>query len=274
MAMETSTEADALAAFKQRARTTWAAGDYDAVADGIWPVGEVVVDRTGVRAGDRVLDVACGTGNAATRAALAGGSVVGLDITPELFPAARRRAEAAGVEVELVEGDAEALPFDDASFDVVLSTFGVMFAPRHAVAAAEIARVLRPGGRIGLASWAPDGSVGAFFATVGRHLPAPPPFAAPPILWGTEDHVRELFAGTGIELSFTREVVPLASRVDLDESPEFFLESFGPLVMARRTLEPEGRWPAFEADAREAIARMQTEPPAYLLVTGTNAARD
>src|SRR5690606_26015107 len=132
-----------------------------------------------------------GTGNAAIRAAEAGGVVTALDLTPEMFEAGRRRAAEAGVEISWVEGDAEALPFDDASFDVVLSTFGVMFAPRHAVAARELVRVLRPGGRIGLATWVPDGTVGDMFRTVAAEMPAPPPIAEPPLAWGDPAHVEK-----------------------------------------------------------------------------------
>ena len=137
---------------QQRARATWSAGDFDAIAERIWSVGGNLVSRVGVNAGDRVLDVACGTGNAAIPAAVAGGEVTGLDITPELFEDARRRAGEAGVELDLVEGDAQDMPFDDQSFDVVVSTFGCMFAPDHKRAAGEIARVLKPGGRMGVAA--------------------------------------------------------------------------------------------------------------------------
>ena len=258
-----------LDALKRRARSTWALGDYDAVAEGIWSAGDVVVRAVGVHSGDRVLDVACGTGNAATRAALAGGRVIGLDLTPELFVAARRRAAEAGVELTLVEGDAEDLPFGDASFDVVLSTFGVMFAPRHAVASAELARVLRPGGRIGLACWTPEGTVGKFFSTMARHVPPPPPIAEPPLLWGTEAHLRDIFAGTGVDLEVERTRIPLAPDVEPSEAIDFYLTNFGPLVAARQALEPEGRWAALEADMRPQIALMVADPPEYLVITGT-----
>jgi len=141
-----TTDPAALANYKQFAHETWASGDFPEIARrGLWGVGEHIVERVGVGAGERVLDVACGTGNAAIRAAQAGGRVVGLDLTPELFDAGRALAADAGVEVEWIEGDAEALPFEDQSFDVVFSTFGTMFAPRHQVAAAELARVLKPG---------------------------------------------------------------------------------------------------------------------------------
>ena len=173
----------------------WAAGDYAAFAPVVAEVGERLVARAGVRPGAAVLDVACGTGNVAIPAALAGGRVTGVDLTPEHFPAARARAAAAGVEVDWVEGDVEALPFEDDTFDVVLSAFGCMFAPRHAVAAAELARVLRPGGRLGICAFTPDGAGGDFFRTLGAIAPPPPAFAENPLGWGDPEHVRALFPG-------------------------------------------------------------------------------
>lgn len=198
---------DALAEWKNRARATWAAGDYDSMAEPLWPAGARVVGATEIVAGDRVLDVACGTGNAAVQAAKTGATVVGLDLTPALLERAQARAAAAGVEVEWVEGDAEELPYDDASFDVVVSTFGCMFAPRHEVVASELARVLRAGGRLGICSWTPEGQIGDFFRLIAGHLPAPPPGTAVPLLWGTEGHIRTLFAGTGVEFAFDRDTV-------------------------------------------------------------------
>jgi SAM-dependent methyltransferase len=262
---------EVLASLKRQARETWAAGDYDAVAEGIWEVGERVVKRVGVAPGERVLDVACGTGNAAIRAAAAGGTVTGLDITPELLTAARRRAADAGVAVEWVVGDAEELPFENESFDVVLSTFGVMFAPRHEIAAREIARVLRPGGRMAIASWAPDGTIGDFFATFADHLPPQPEIAAPPLLWGREDHLRRIFDGHALSLAFDREELPVDPGVSPDEAADFYIASFGPLVKAREVLEFEGAWASFLDEVVPRIRRFVTEPAAYLLVTGTKA---
>jgi ubiquinone/menaquinone biosynthesis C-methylase UbiE len=264
MTSEPATDAT-LTEIKARARATWSAGNYDAVAEGIWPVGERVVSRVGVRPGDRVLDVAAGTGNAAVRAAQAGGAVTALDLTPELFEAGRRRASDAGVSVEWVEGDAEQLPFPDESFDVVVSTFGVMFAPRHAVAAAEIQRVLRPGGRLGLATWTPDGTVAEMFRTVAAELP-PHPAAEPPLAWGDPAHVEQLF--DGMTLEFAVEALPIDPHVDTSGVADFYLDAFGPLVMARRALEPEGRWPGLEARVRPIIERLVREPATYLLTTG------
>jgi len=243
-----------LSEFKERQRSMWALGDYHSVAQRIWEAGAGVVERVGVRPGDDVLDVACGSGNATIPAAAAGARAVGLDLTPELFDAGRAAAGEAGVEVEWVEGDAEALPFDDASFDVVLSTFGCMFAPRHGVAAGEIDRVLRPGGRLGLCNWQPDGTVGEFFGVVGRYVPPSPLLEGPPTLWGTEDHVRALFAGSSIELEF--EDTHVAVEFDsAEEMMEMYETRFGPMVAARTALEPEGRWPELRADLTELFAR-------------------
>ena len=171
---------------KKAHRATWAAGDYAAVARHIDEAPpRDLLDRVDVRPGQDVLDVATGTGNVALKAAPAAARVVGLDLTPELFAVARQRAEEQGVVVEWVEGDAEELPFADASFDHVLSVFGVQFAPRHEVAAAELARVCRPGGNVGLVNWTPAGLIGELFTILGGYLPAPPDFVGPPPLWGS-----------------------------------------------------------------------------------------
>jgi len=236
-----------VATFKQTNRAMWAAGDYDKIAELVWSAGGRLVARMDIRPGEHVLDVACGTGNAAIPAAQAGAHVVGLDLAPELFGRGRERAEAAGVDVEWVEGDAEALPFADDAFDVVLSTFGCMFAPRHEVTAHELARVLRPGGRLGLASWTPEGFVGDFFRTLGAHLPPPPPFALPPVQWGNPDHMRSLFAGTGVELEFEHDQVDFQFG-SVADAVEDYETNFGPVIMTRELLEPEGRWNAAHAD--------------------------
>jgi SAM-dependent methyltransferase len=253
---------------KQGARATWAAGDYPAIAQKqLWPVGERVVRRVGVAPGEDVLDVACGTGNAAIRAAQAGGRVVGVDLTPELLAEGRRLATEADVEIAFVEGDAEALPVPDASFDVVVSVFGAMFAPRHRVTAAELARVLRPGGRLCVTGWAPDGEIGKLFRMLGGHLPPPPPIAEPPLLWGTEEHVRALFDGTGVELEFECGFAEPAEFDSVDEEVAFSVASFGPLIMARRMLEPQGRWEALLADLKCAIEDRRG-PAEYLVTLG------
>jgi SAM-dependent methyltransferase len=233
-------------------RARWGAGDYQAVSRTTWPVGERLVGHVGPRPGEDVLDVACGTGNAAVRAAAAGARVVGLDLTPELLALARGVAAEAGVSVEWVEGDAEALPFADASFDAVLSIFGCMFAPRHEATAGEIARVLRPGGRIGLCAWTPDGAFGDYFRVVGRYVPPPPGPSA--LLWGDEEHVRGLFAPTGVEPRFARELVRI-EFASVEEAVEFYSTRSGQLVLARAALEREGRWEDLREDLFGFFAR-------------------
>jgi SAM-dependent methyltransferase len=260
-------EAPLLAELKRRARKTWAAGDYAEIARReLWPLGEHVVARIGVGPGEDVLDVACGTGNAALRAAGAGARVVALDLTPELLDTGRALAATAGLEIDWVEGDAEALPFADESFDVVLSTLGVMFAPRHRVAAAELARVLRPGGRLALCSWAEDGAVTRTLRVAASYLPAPPAFVDPPWLWGSEPHVRELFAGTGTDLGFERGTVELPSFDSADDNIEYHSRRFGPLMAARAAAEADGRWPELRSRLRELHEGLRSAE--YLLTLG------
>ncbi len=266
----TTAELAELAQLKQGARQVWAAGDFPAVAlRHLWEVGPRIVERLAVRPGEDVLDVACGTGNAALPAAREGGRVVGVDLTPELFVAGRRLADDAGVEIDWVQGDAEALPFDDETFDVVLSTFGVMFAPRHAVTARELARVLRPGGRMGLCNWTPEGLTGSMFRTIGSFMPPHSPLADPPLLWGSEAHVEGLFDGTGIELEFERQVVAPVPFETADAELEFFTDNFGPLIMARELTTAAGRWD----DLRVALIALleRHEPAEYLVTLGRKA---
>jgi SAM-dependent methyltransferase len=227
---------------KRTHRVTWAAGDYGAIAELVDEVpSRDVLSRVPVTARDRVLDVATGTGNLALRAAAAGADVVGLDLTPELLETARRRAAAQDLSVRWVEGDAEELPCDDGAFDAVYSVFGVQFAPRHEVVAGQLARVTRPGGRIGLVNWTPSSFIGELFKVLGAYLPAPPSFASPPPRWGDEEHVRALFAGTGVELSFARGFNPF--RFDsADRWVEHFETLYGPTLKARERLSAEGRW--------------------------------
>jgi SAM-dependent methyltransferase len=241
-----------LAELKSTHRATWAAGDYAAVAERIDEVPpRDLLDRIAVRPGEDVLDVATGTGNLALRAAAAGANVIGLDITPELFATAWRRMDEWAVDVDWVEGDAEELPFDDDSFDVVTSIFGVQFAPRHQVVARELARVTRPGGRIGLVNWTPEGLIGELFKIMGRYMPAPPSYASPPPLWGSEPYVRGLFAGTGVELEFARGHNPW-EFLSADEFVSFMETNYGPTLKARERLTAEGRW----QEAREEIRAM------------------
>ena len=186
-------------------RTMWALGDYHEFAkQTVWELGPVLVAACGISAGQRVLDVAAGTGNVAIRAAETGAQVVASDLTPENFEAGRREASAREVELEWVEADAEALPFGDGEFDVVTSSFGAMFAPDHQKVADELLRVCRPGGTIGMINFTPEGLGGEFFGAFARHAPPPPPGTLPPILWGSEKHVRKLFGDRVDSLEMTR----------------------------------------------------------------------
>jgi SAM-dependent methyltransferase len=221
--------------FKQQQRALWAAGDYAPLSDLIAGVGELVVERAGVEAGMDVLDVACGTGNAAIPAARAGAGVTGLDLVPELLDGGSKKAAAEGLDVEWVEGDAEELPFADDSFDRVLSTFGHMFAPRHQQAADELARVCRPGGVIAICCWTPEGTAGDVFRAAGSYMPPPPEFASPPILWGTEDHVREHFRSVARGFEFERHSATVEWG-SVEGFADYFIERFGPLVTAREML--------------------------------------
>jgi SAM-dependent methyltransferase len=232
---------------KEQARAMWALGDYPAAAEQIASAGRAAVESAQVGAEDEVLDVACGAGNATIPAAKTGAKVTGLDLTPELLEAGRSLAAEAGVEIEWVEGDAERLPFDDARFDKVISVFGCMFAPDQRAAAAEIARVLRPGGRIAICAWTQEGNLGKFFKVLAGHMPPPPEGFQPPILWGDESHIRELFAGTGVELEFDRAEVEFSG----DSAEEFLADlerKLPPIVAARAALEPEGKWEALRED--------------------------
>ena len=256
---------------KRRARTMWAAGDYaEIAARELWPLGERIVERVAVREGDDVLDVACGTGNAAIRAAAAGGRVVALDLTPELLAAGRAAAAAAGASLDWTEGDAEALPFPDGSYDVVLSVLGVMFAPRHRVAARELARMLRPDGRLALCSWAVDSPLAGVFRAVARYLPPAPGFASPPWLWGSEEHVRSLFDGTGVELEFERGVADLPPFDSAEQNVEYHSRTLGPLIAVRALTEADGRWPALRSELVELHDGLVSSE--YLLALGRTPA--
>ena len=237
---------DAVAQFKLAQRQIWAAGDWDQISRLFAGAGAVLLERVALERGLLVLDVATGTGgNVAIPAALLGARVVGVDLAPELFEPARRRAAEAGVEVDWVEGDAESLPFADATFDRVLSTFGHMFAPRHALAGAELARVVKPGGIVGTTTWTPEGAVGAMLRTVGGYLPAPPDFAEPPILWGNEGPVREILEPHGLLPEFSREVVRFESA-SAEGFMAFYERCFGPLATAKALLGD--RWPELRRD--------------------------
>jgi SAM-dependent methyltransferase len=198
--------------FKAGVRGMWALGDYDRFSELVWEVGPVVVAAAGVRRGERVLDVAAGTGNTPIRAAEAGADVVASDLTPENFESGRRNAARSGVEIEWVEADAEALPFEDAEFDVVTSSFGAMFAPRHERVADELVRVCKPGGRMVMANFTPEGLLTDFFDVFSPHIPAPREGDLPPAPWGREEDVRCLFDSKVSSLEDDTPVVHRARR--------------------------------------------------------------
>jgi SAM-dependent methyltransferase len=243
---------------RQRARATWAAGDWDSFAHLIEPVGALVLDRVGVEPGAQLLDVGTGSGgNIAIPAAQHGARVVGCDVTPELLELARRRAAAASVEVEWIEADAQDLPFEDARFDRVISTFGAMFAPDHARAAAELVRVCRPRGRIAMTTWVDDAFAGEMFKRSGSYMPPPPPGAQSPQLWGAEAHVAEIFGAAGVRADVTRETVTFEFP-SVEDAVRHYTDDFGPFVVARRMLEPQGRWEEFVGAFDELMRRFDS----------------
>jgi len=267
-------------AVKARHRSMWASGDYPELArELISSLGPVLVEAVGVRPGDRVLDVAAGSGNAAIPAALAGATVIASDLTPELFEAGREEAQRLGAELEWVEADAEALPFGDAEFDVVLSSIGVMFAPHHRVAADELVRVCRPGGRIGLLSWTPQGFVGQMLGTMKPYAAAPPPGAEPPPLWGDEQHVRSLLGDRVGNVATAKGTVTIERFATPEEFRAYFASHYGPTIAAYRNVgdDPE-RIAALDADLVALAERFDRGSDGglvleweYLLVTATRA---
>jgi ubiquinone/menaquinone biosynthesis C-methylase UbiE len=226
-----------LTAVKQRQQQTWASGDFSMVAARIVLVAEQLCDAADLHAGWRVLDVATGSGNAAIAAARLGCTAVGVDYVPALLDQGRRRAETEGLLVDLREGDAESLPFRDASFDAVTSVFGCMFAPDHDRAAAELLRVCRPGGTIALASWTPDGFVGELFRTVAAHVP-PPTGVPAPMLWGSASYLRRLL-GDGIASLEVTERTFTFRFPSAEDFVTFFRRWYGPTLKAFAALEGE-----------------------------------
>ncbi|MFF2833185.1 class I SAM-dependent methyltransferase [Cellulosimicrobium cellulans] len=269
------TDTVVLSDLKAKHRAVWASGDYPAVAELVHELGETLVDAAGVRAGQRVLDVAAGTGNAAIAAALAGADVVASDLTPELLDVGRRAAEERGARLVWEQADAEALPYADASFDVVLSCIGAMFAPQHQAAADELVRVLRPGGTLALASWTPGGFIGQLFATMKPFAPAPPPGAQPPPLWGDEEHVRALLGNRVHEVRAETRSLPVTLFPDGEAFRSFFAERYGPTIAVRRSLadDPE-RLEQLDQALRD-LADHRLEEGAmgwdYLLLTATRS---
>ncbi len=237
---EKTDAAEADRALKSKHRAMWALGDYPAVADEIIPtLGPVLVEAAGVRRGDRVLDVAAGTGNAAIPAAQTGASVVASDLTPELLEVGQKLAADQGVDLEWRQADAEALPFADEEFDKVLSVVGVMFAPHHQASADELLRVCRPGGTIGLISWTPEGFIGEMFATMKPFAPPPPPGAQPPPLWGREDHVRGLLGDRVTDVAASRQSVHVEHYDGPEDFVDYFKARYGPTIAVYKAIEED-----------------------------------
>jgi ubiquinone/menaquinone biosynthesis C-methylase UbiE len=223
---------------KQKQQLMWASGDFHQVAALIQSVADDVAEALDIQAGWRVLDVATGSGNAAIAAARLGAEAVGIDYVPALLERGRRRAAAEGLDVVLVEGDAEAIPFGDGEFDAVTSVFGSMFAPDHEQTAAELARVVRPGGKIGLATWTPDGFIGELLRAVAQHVP-PVAGLASPILWGTETYLRRIF-GDAITSIRSREQTFVFRFRSAEAWVDFFRAYYGPTFKAFEAVGTEG----------------------------------
>ncbi len=218
---------------KARHRAMWASGDYPSMVETfLLPLGSILVEACAIGPGMRVLDVGAGTGNASIPAAERGASVVASDLTPELLDAGRKQAEARGVELEWTEADAERLPFEDQSFDVVMSSIGAMFAPHHQEVADEFARVCRPGGTIGFVNWTPEGMIGALFRTMGPFMPPPPPGAQPPPLWGGVEHLQALFGDRVDFATLERHVLEVTAFEHPLDYGEHFKERYGPAIAA------------------------------------------
>lgn len=262
---------------KARHRAMWASGDYPAVATQVIPaLGAVLVAACGTGPGTRVLDVAAGSGNAAIRAALTGAEVTASDLTPELLEAGKELAARRGARLTWQQGDAEALPYPDASFDAIMSCVGVMFAPHHRAAADELLRVLRPGGTVGIISWTPEGFIGQMLGVLRPHAPAPPPGAQSPVLWGDPEHVTELLGARVTDLVMERRTL----RVDRFATPlefrEFFKATYGPTIAVYRTIGDDASTATAVDRALDELAAAHQDSRGvmeweYLLVTARRA---
>lgn len=260
--------------FKSIQRYVWSAGDAAALDAHVEDAATDLVDRLALTPGIRVLDIATGTGNAAIAAAKMGAEVTGVDLAPELFDDAQARADELGLTITWREGDAEALPYRDGSFDRVVSNFGVMFAPRHRHAARELVRVLRPGGRFALTSWIGTGVVGVVLSALEAYTPPQPPWAMPSMKWSKPDHVRDVFAGLDVDLEFSTGAVPWVFASP-EDCVRYMEEVAGPVIVAKAALQQMGLWDAartrmlegLEAMVRADVGGCWTNAE-YLIVTG------
>ncbi|HEX2707716.1 MAG TPA: class I SAM-dependent methyltransferase [Solirubrobacterales bacterium] len=262
-------------AVTQMQQQTWSEGDFAMIASLVVNAAEALTEALEIVPDERVLDVACGSGNGAIAAARrAWGNTVGADFVPALLERGRERAAAERLDVEFVEADAQDLPFEDASFDVAMSIFGAMFAPDQERTAAELLRVVKPGGRIGMANWTPDGGVGAMFMTIAKHVGGLPPGVMPPPLWGTEERLRELFGDGVSELRVEKRKSRQVFRSP-DHYLEFFRAYFGPIKTAFERVGADGE-EALTADLRSYLEEANTAgeralviEPEYLQVIAT-----
>jgi SAM-dependent methyltransferase len=225
---------------KARLKATWMAGDYGLIAKSTESGAEEFVNRLALQPGTRLLDVACGNGNLAIVAARIGATATGVDIAPNLLEEGRERAKLEGLSVQFDEGDAEQLPYPDANFDVVVSMFGAMFAPRPELAAAELVRVCRSGGRIVMANWTPAGFAGQILQTVAKYAP-PPPGVPSPLQWGDEAAVQERLRDGVADLQMTKQICPIKYPFPPSEVVEYFRTYFGPVNRAFAALDGDGQ---------------------------------
>ena len=250
---------------KQRQQATWASGDFAIIGVTLQIVGESLAEAADIRADERVIDIAAGNGNATLAAARRFARVTSTDYVPALLEKGRVRAAAEGLSVTFREADAEALPFPDASFDAALSTFGVMFTPDHARSASEMMRVVRPGGRIGLANWTPEGFIGQLFKTIGKHVP-PPAGLKSPARWGTEPYLRELFGDQADRIEATRKIFNFR-YASAEHWLQVFRDFYGPVHKAFAAVGADGEM-ALGKDITELLERFNTAGGASLVVPG------
>ena len=266
-ATDQQTDAGADTALKQKHAAMWASGHYENVAsDLISALGPTLVEATQIHEGDLVLDIAAGSGNVAIPAGRTGARVIASDLTPELLEEGARQAAAGGVVLEWQVADAEHLPYDDDEFDVAVSAVGIMFAPHHQEAADELVRVVARGGRIGLASWTPQGFIGQMFATMKPFVAAPPAGVSPPPLWGDEDHVRALLGDRVTDLRFERRKVRVTHFAEPAEFREYFKTNYGPTIAAYKQQPDAARAAALDADLDALATRFDVGDAGHLVL--------